>query len=119
MKESVYIETSIISYLCSRPSRDLIIAAKQEATREWWENIRNKNDIYISSLVVDEASQGDRCLAIKRKELIAGVPLLPQTENCAKLAYELLNAHAFPEKAVADAHHVAIASVYQVNFLLS
>ncbi|MCF6150491.1 MAG: type II toxin-antitoxin system VapC family toxin [Candidatus Kuenenia sp.] len=58
MKEKVYIETPIVSYYTARPSRDLIIAARQEIAHEIWPVLQGKFDIYISALVVQEASRG-------------------------------------------------------------
>ena len=53
MKERVYLETSVVSYLTSRPSRDLVIAAHQELTRQWWAERRSGFDLFISELVED------------------------------------------------------------------
>ena len=40
--ESVYLETTIISYLVARPSSDLLVAAHQHTTEEWWANRRHE-----------------------------------------------------------------------------
>ena len=76
-KPTVYIETSIVSYLTARPSRDLLVAAHQQLTRDWWESRRAKFDLYASELVVQEVRAGDAQLANRRLDLLAGVPLLP------------------------------------------
>ncbi len=73
IKENVYIETSVISYLCARPSRDLIVAANQEVTRQWWDRGRGRYDCYVSALVLEEASSGDADAAAKRRVVIAGL----------------------------------------------
>lgn len=59
MKETVYIETSVVSYFTSRPARDLVIAGRQEITREKWPKILDFFKGYISALVLQEAEQGD------------------------------------------------------------
>jgi hypothetical protein len=59
MKPKVYLETTIPSYLMARPSRDLVTAAHQQITREWWETRRQDFDLFISQMVIDEASAGD------------------------------------------------------------
>ena len=59
MTESVYIETTIIRYLVSRPSRDLLVAAHQQITHEWWDRQRPLFECYISEVVVDEIRAGD------------------------------------------------------------
>jgi hypothetical protein len=48
VKQRVYIETTIVSYLTARPSRDLILAAHQEVTRQWWERRRADFELYVS-----------------------------------------------------------------------
>ena len=58
-RKSIYIETSIVSYLAAQRSRSLIAAAWQEITREFWEVQRTAYDLYTSELVVEEASVGD------------------------------------------------------------
>ncbi|MFT5474129.1 MAG: hypothetical protein ACI856_002465 [Kiritimatiellia bacterium] len=54
MKLKVYIETTIPSYLVGRPSRDLVVAAHQELTHEWWQNRRPTFDVFVSQFVIDE-----------------------------------------------------------------
>jgi hypothetical protein len=70
MKESVYIETTIISYLASRPARDIVLAACQELTRAWWSERRRSFDIFISERVIAEASAGDKNASLKRLDYI-------------------------------------------------
>src|SRR5256885_15548216 len=76
MKSRLYLETTIPSYLTSRPSRDLIIAGHQELTREWWEKRNDTFELYISQLVVDEASAGDPFAARERLKALQDLPLL-------------------------------------------
>ena len=85
MKSRLYLETTIPSYLTSRPSRDLIIAGHQEITREWWEKRRNKFQLYISQLVVDEASAGDPVAARERLKVLQDLPLLDITPEVTEL----------------------------------
>jgi hypothetical protein len=79
MKSSLYLKTTIPSYLTSRPSRDLIIAGHQELTREWWAKRRGAFQLYISQLVVDEASAGDPVAARERLKVLQDLPLLDIT----------------------------------------
>jgi len=59
MKKRVYIETTVVSYFTSRPSRDILIAGHQEATRILWPELTAKYETYISALVYEEAGKGD------------------------------------------------------------
>ncbi len=118
MKTSIYIETTIISYLTSRPSRDLRRAAHQEATCEWWAT-RAAFDLYISQLVVDEAAAGDAGAAAQRLEALRGVPRLLLTADATALGQDLLREAALPSKATADALHIALAAVHGVDCLLT
>ena len=119
MKEKVYIETSVISYLCSRPSRDLIAAANQEVTREWWEKERPRYDCFVSELVVKEAAGGDSDAATKRQAVIAQLNEIEVDSTVADVASELLLQTGFPHKVADDLTHIAIAAVYGMNFLLT
>ncbi len=76
MKPTVYIETTVISYLTSRPSRDLIIAAHQQITHEWWEMALPHFEVFVSPIVLDEISRGDEQAAKLRLERVSSFPLL-------------------------------------------
>src|ERR1039458_10389339 len=116
MKPRVYLETTIPSYLTSRPSRDLIIAGHQQVTKEWWEN-RDAFQLYISQLVVDEAAAGDPVAARERLKALQGLPLLDITPEVTELASGILASGRIPRKAAADAAHIAIAAVHGMDFL--
>ena len=81
MKPKVYLETSVISYLASWPSRDLIVAANQQLTQEWWQVRRQDFDLFISQLVIQEASAGDEGAAQRRLQVVADIPLLTLSEE--------------------------------------
>jgi predicted nucleic acid-binding protein len=119
MKPKVYLETTIPSYLTSRPSRDLVTAAHQQITREWWDTRRHDFDLFVSQMVLDEASAGDPEAATRRLEVLAALPLLdPQTEGIA-LAQMLSNHLSLPARVAADALHIAIAVVNGMDYLLT
>ena len=80
-KQKVYIETSFVSYLTSKSSRDLIITAHQQITQEWWEDKRRLFELYISQLVYEEASKGDPEAVQKRIETLSQIPILELNEN--------------------------------------
>jgi hypothetical protein len=118
MRSRVYLETTVPSYLAAWPSRDLIRAAHQQITREWWAN-RHSFELYSSRLVVLECQAGDPQAAAERLATLAGVPLLEQTPEAAVLAEALVRGVPLPERAAADALHIAIAAVHGVDYLLT
>jgi predicted nucleic acid-binding protein len=119
MKPKVYLETSIISYLTSRPSRDLIIAANQQITQEWWQFRQDAFELYVSELVIQEASAGDKTAAKQRLQTLEGIPELRLSEEIVVLAEKLIKDGALPQNAVEDALHIAIATLNGVDYLLT
>nr|VFK68790.1 MAG: PIN domain [Candidatus Kentron sp. UNK]VFK73726.1 MAG: PIN domain [Candidatus Kentron sp. UNK] len=119
MSQSVYIETSVVSYCAARPSTHIITAAKQAITRTWWEQESPRFSLYISTVVEREASRGDPGAARKRIELIHHLPLLAITAEVEELALHLVEKHLLPTHSEEDALHIAIASVHGMNYLLT
>lgn len=119
MRPRVYVETTIISYLTARPSRDLIIAAQQEATRLWWEQRRASFFLVASDAVLSEAREGDASAAARRLEALGEVCMLPLSDEALSLAQSLRTGASLPSKASVDAMHVAIAAAAGVEYLLT
>lgn len=117
--ESVYLETTFVSYLVSRLSRDLLVAAHQQATQDWWTERRQEFECYISQVVLDEARAGDPEEATKRMAKISGLPVLEITEEAESLTTAILSSGAIPARAVRDAAHIAVAAVNDVDYLLT
>ena len=117
--ESVYIETTVISYLAARPSRDLQVAAHQQASHDWWRERRGGFECYVSQVVLDEIGAGDAEAAEDRTRLIQGVPVLAATEQAEALTMAILADGAIPARAVRDAAHIAVAAVHGVDYLLT
>jgi len=115
----VYIETSFVSYLVARRSRDLIVAARQQLTIDWWENERLKYELFVSEVVLDEARAGDADEVTKRLVALAGLPLLDITPGATKLANQLLTNGILPPKAGRDALHISLATVHGIDYLLT
>jgi len=111
MKQKVYIETSVISYYTSRPSRDLVTAARQQVTREWWEEMLQQFDAYISALVIEEAKGGDPSAAMKRLEAITEMPVIKVSDEAGNLAGILVSSGTIPEEHSEDSLHIALATV--------
>lgn len=119
MSSTVYIETSIIGYLTSRPSRDLVTAANQQLTHDWWNEHRENFDLFISQFVIDECTLGDALAAKERLEMIAAIQQLAVTESVETLADALVRQVPLPEKAQVDALHIGIATVCNMEYLLT
>lgn len=118
-KPRVYLETTIASYLTAWPSRDLIMAANQETTREWWTNRRDAFELFVSQTVIKESSAGDQDAAQRRLEFLKPFPRLDITEEVESLAAKLIADVPLPPKAQADALHIAVAAVNKMNYLLT
>jgi hypothetical protein len=114
----VYVETSVISYLTARPSREPLIAAHQAVTRAWWAR-RDRFDLVISKAVLDEITRGDAAAAARRVAAIEGVPVLAVTDAAQALARGLINGAAIPSTAAIDAAHVALAATHGADLLVT
>ncbi len=117
--DTVYIETSIVSYATAWPSRDIQAVALQQQARDWWELERPKFDLVTSQLVINEASVGDPPAARERLKLLDGLQLVDVEADAQALAAQILSAHLMPQKAAADALHVAAAALGGVKYLLT
>lgn len=119
MKEKIYIETSIVSFLTGSPSQNLLAAAWQSVTTDWWNNRRRSFEIYVSELVLEEAGRGDKDAAQKRLKNLEGIPLLTVTDSAVELSKTLLAQGVLPAKATDDALHIALSSVHNIDYLLT
>ena len=119
MKSTVYIETSVLSYLTARQNNDLRAMANKSITEEWWETRRDLYQLVVSELVLLEAGRGNEEAAQRRLDAASEIPLLEVTPEVKSLALALMENHARPEKAEADAYHVAIAAVNGIEYLLT
>ena len=119
MSETVYIETSVIGYLTARSSNNLILMANVEVTREWWDSRRPQFALYISQVVLDEVARGDLEVAARRLEILRDFPLLEIDQAVQNLAAQFLNKSNLPPSAPDDALHIAAATVYGLDYLLT
>ena len=119
MTLKVYLETTIVSYLTARPSRDLITAAHQQITQQWWQTQRARFDLFVAPPVMQEAQAGDPDAAARRIVALQGIPLLTLSEEAAGLAQALIEPGPLPANAVVDALHIAIATVNGMHYLLT
>ncbi len=119
MKPSVYIESSVISYLASRPSRDIIVAGRQAITWDWWENHRQRFDLRISALVEEEIGKGDSQAVKRRLSLAEDISSFAISDDATRIAELLLEKNAVPKGSEEDALHIGIATAQGADYLLT
>ena len=119
MKKRVYIETTVVSYLTAKPSRDIMVAGHQEATRELWTKLSSKYKTYVSALVFEEAGRGDPDQAQMRLAAIAKFPMLDIEDNARLLAEKIISKKAIPIEYPEDALHIAIAAVNGIEVIVT
>ncbi len=119
MKPKVYVETTVISYLTSHPSRDLRVAAHQQSTQDWWQDSRGAFELYASQLVIQEASRGDSEAAKLRLEKLKEVSFLDATHEALLLAEAIIRQNLIPQRVAEDAAHIAIATTNAMDYLLT
>ena len=119
MKPAIYVETSIIGYYTGRPSRDLIIAGRQQITRDWWENERLEYSLHVSALVLKECQRGEPEAIKRRQQALKGIPLLGTTDQTEELAKALVEKGPIPAQYPEDALHIALAATGNMDYLLT
>lgn len=116
---NAYIETTIPSYYVASASVNLLQAARQACTRQWWDTGCSGLSLFISLEVLDECGRGDYAMASERHRILHGLPLLPATDASIRLAATLIDQEIIPPKAASDALHIALASVHEMNYLVT
>ena len=116
--EKLYIETSVVSYHVSERSENIRIASRQIATNEIWENL-SKFEVFISDMVVEEASKGNQGQANLRLEAIKDFIVLEINDKVEALARLLVSKNAIPPNSPEDALHIAAAAVNAIDFLVT
>jgi hypothetical protein len=119
MTSKIYVETSVISYLASRPGRDVIVLAQQEISRQWWSERERHGQCFISDYVLLEIQRGDAHAAQNRNHLVQGLSVLTGSVKIEELAEQLLQGSALPAAAQLDALHIATATVYEMEYVLT
>jgi predicted nucleic acid-binding protein len=119
MKRRVYLETTVVSYLTAQPSRDLVIAGHQEATRELWLQLASQFETYVSALVLQEAGRGNPEQAQKRLEALIPFPLLNIDDEARSLAEQIIAGKGIPKEFPEDALHIAVAAVNGIDLIVT
>jgi len=116
---SVYVETTILSYLTADPSRDLVVAGHRQVTHAWWRTAKNRFDLFISEAVLQEVRAGDPQFAARRLDVLAAIPILPLSQEIRSLADWYQVELRLPQRAGADALHIALAVFYEMDYLVT
>ena len=119
MKKHIYIETTVVSYLTAKPSRDIMIAGHQEATRELWAKLSSRYETYVSALVFQEAGRGDLDQAQMRLAAIAKFPMLDIADEARFLAEKIIAKKGISTEYPEDALHIAVAAVNGIEVILT
>ncbi len=115
----IYIESTIPSYLVARPARDLLQAARQQTSRDWWELKRQQHELFTSEIVLAEIGEGEAAMAQQRLEIMRGIKILRVTDDTEALTRRILESGLLPADADRDAAHIALATIYEMDILLS
>jgi predicted nucleic acid-binding protein len=116
MKPLIYIETTIPSYYCDNRSE---LAADIARTREWWDGEREGYECFISAIVMEELSVGAYPTQAECLALVAGLPLLEVNQEVLDVADIYRVRGLMPQNPAADALHLALASCYRMDYLLT
>jgi predicted nucleic acid-binding protein len=119
MKKHIYIETTVVSYLTAKPSRDIMVAGHQEATREFWSKLSSRYETYISALVFEEAGRGNPGQAQMRLAAIAGFPMLNIDDVAQSLAEKIIAKKGIPTEYPEDALHIAVAAINGIDVIIT
>ncbi len=119
MKQRVYIETCVVSYLSGRLSRDVVIVGRQEITREIWPLLTERFDCYVSALVREEIERGDPEAAGSRLAVLAGMMALAISDEARDLAKAMIQNGLMPSRFAEDALHIAIAAMNGMDYVLT
>lgn len=117
--ETVYRETTIPSYLAANPSRQTVMFQHQKFTHEWWTSERSRYRLFTSFLVRTEASRGDAGAAARRMPYLDKIPDLDVPLETDALSRNLIKLLEIPQKAEADATHLALAILHRITYLLT
>ena len=115
----IYIESTIPSYVVARPARALLQAARQQVTKDWWDLERSSHELFTSQIVLDEIAIGEKAMARDRLDVMIQIKLLDLTNEAKALTKDILGSGLLPARADRDAAHIALATVHEMDILLS
>lgn len=117
--QKVYLETTIPSYLAGKASRDLIIAAHQQITQDWWLTAHNRFELYVSEAVLAEVRAGDPEAVERRLRFIENLPVLALNDDVRTLTRHYDRNLNLSGRSRADIPHIAYAVSYGMDYLVT
>jgi hypothetical protein len=117
--DKVYVESTVISYLTARPSRDIVVAGHQALTAQWWQTAKMVHELYVSQAVLDEIRSGDSEQAAKRLELVQGLSVLEYSQEVVDLIAAYDRSLGLTGRAKADLPHIGFAVAAEMDFLVT
>ena len=118
MQKRIYIETTIpSSYYTLRTDEESLV--KQRLTRQWWNEYANLFILTSSTAVIDELEEGSRQVKLDRLALLDGIEIFDPTVEILHIAQVYMEKLIMPQEPQGDAFHLAIASFYRVDILLT
>ena len=118
MPKRIYIETTIpSSYHTLRTDEESLI--RQKLTRQWWNEYANLFILTSSTAVIDELGEGSRQVTLDRLALLDGIEIFDPTVEIVNIAQVYMEKLIMPQEPQGDAFHLAIASYYRVDVLLT
>ncbi len=117
MKPRIYVETSVISYLASRPSRNALTAFRQALTRRWWDKSLGVFELEASELVRIEIASGDAIAAQRRLDVFLELSVIELHADISEFGKRLMSEGLVPRSEPEDASHIAQATLTGVDYI--
>ncbi len=116
MKEKVYLDSTIPSYYFDKRES---LATFTEITRKWWSEMSDNYDLFISDSVLQELNEGNYPRKNEIIKFISTIPLLPTVDDIEIIVAFYIENYVMPQSSVGDAAHLAYASYYGIEYLLT
>lgn len=118
MRPTLYLDSSVPSYHLPQ-GNDPIVHARHLLTRRWWTGELDRFEVFVSQVVLDELAGGDPERARERLALVDAFALLDIDEEVERVARFYVDNLAMPRRNMRDAFHLALASVHEIEYLVT
>lgn len=115
-RKSVYLDSTVPSYYHDQRRQ---LQAFIDVTRAWWDEQRANFDLYVSEATLVELHEGDYPRKAEVTSLVHGVDVLAVTNDVEAIAEVYVEQFVMPKGALGDAFHLAVASYYKCDYLLT